>query len=80
MKLVNETGTAVFYGITGPDLGDCGTIEVDGEVDLPAYDNQQNVTVSFMPADGSVAFVATWPSTQSDEQTEMALVAEPGAE
>lgn len=76
MKLVNETGTAVYYWISSSGQADCGQIDVDGLVDLPAYDNQQNVTVSFLPADGNSYFSTTWDATQTGEQTEMALVAE----
>jgi len=76
MRLVNETGVSVFYSISTSGMADCGQIDVDGLVDLPAYDNQQNVTVSFLPADGTGSFSVTWPSTGTDEQTEMALVAE----
>jgi hypothetical protein len=76
MRLVNETGIPVFYSINSANGADCGQIEVDGEVDLPAYDNQQNVTVSFIPANGTDYFSTTWDATNTDQQTEMALVAE----
>ena len=76
MKLVNETGTPVNYWISSAGQADCGQIEVDGLADLPAYDNQQNVTVSFLPAGGVGYLAVTWPSTQTDQQTELALKAE----
>lgn len=77
MKLVNETGIPVNYWITGPGgMADCGTIEPDGLADFPGYDNQQNVTVEFIPGDGSADFSTTWDSTKTDQQTEIALVAE----
>ena len=75
MKLVNETNVAVNYTISSPGMGDCGQIDVDGLVDLPSYDNLQNVTVAFWPVDGG-DFSTTWDSTQTDQQTEITLVAE----
>ena len=75
MKLVNETNVAVNYWITSPGQADCGEIDVNGLVDLPAYDNQQNVTVSFLPVGGG-DFSTTWASTETGQQTELALVAE----
>ncbi len=75
MKLVNETTVAVNYWISSSGMGDCGQIDVDGVADLPAYDNQQNVTVEFLPVGGG-DFSTTWESTKTGEQTELALVAE----
>ena len=50
MTLVNETGQGVSYWITcASGETNCGDIDVDGYADLPAYDNQQNVVVSFLP-------------------------------
>lgn len=77
MKIVNETETALFYWVSaGSGMADCGEIAVDDVVDLPAYDNQQNVTVSFLPGGGSDYISTTWPTTQTDEQTQLVLVAE----
>jgi hypothetical protein len=77
MILANETGVEVFYWIScdGGSV-DCGNISVDGIADLPYYDNQTNVAVSFLPADGTNNFSTTWDTTQSGQQTEMTLVAE----
>jgi hypothetical protein len=75
MKLVNETNVAVNYWISSSGQADCGEIDVDGVVDLPGYDNQQNVTVEFLPVGGG-DFSTTWASTKTDQQTELALVAE----
>lgn len=75
MKLVNETNVAVNYWITASGQADCGEIAVDGLVDLPGYDNLQNVTVEFLPVGGG-DFSVTWASTKSGQQTELALVAE----
>lgn len=74
MKLVNETNVPVLYFITAPGAGDCGTIPVNGLADLPFYDTQQNVTVEFLPV-GTASFSTTWDTTQTGEQTELALVA-----
>ena len=76
MQLVNETDTVVQYSISSSSSGDCGQIPVDGMVDLPAYDNQQNVTVSFLPY-GGVAFTLDVGTTTSGEQVEMAVKYEP---
>jgi hypothetical protein len=76
MTLVNETGTAVYYWISASNMGDCGEIDVDGIADLPGYDNQQNVTVSFLPNNGQSYFEVVCGTTKTGEQVEMALVAE----
>lgn len=78
MLLVNETGQAVSYSISGGGSADCGTIDVDGVADLPFYDNQQNVIVSFIPVVGA-AFSTTFDTTNTGEQCKMALVAEAGS-
>lgn len=75
MRIVNETGQVVFYGISYPGCGDCGTIDVDGYVDLPGYDNQPVVYVSVNPQGGDI-FSITIPVTKTDEQVEMACLAE----
>jgi hypothetical protein len=76
MRIVNESGQEVNYDIAYPGAGDCGTIEVDGYVDLPAYDNQPVVNVSVAPTTGNFVFVIVVPSTGTGEQVEMAFVAE----
>ena len=47
MKVYNNTPDEVFYSISSPSSGDCGTIEACGTSDWPGYDNQQNVRVGF---------------------------------
>ena len=76
MKLVNETGQEVFYGISYAGAGDCGTIPVDGIADLPFYDNQQNVQVSFVPVSPAESFSITVENTKPGQQIEMTVVAE----
>lgn len=66
MKLVNDTQQAVFYSISCSSSADCGTIDVNGEVDLPYYDNQTDVTVNFSPVSGE-NFVFNCDETQTDE-------------
>jgi hypothetical protein len=75
MTLVNETGQEVNYWISSASMGDCGSIAVDGIVDLPAYDNQQNVSVEFLPLSGN-NFDINCGSTGTGQQVELALVAE----
>lgn len=77
MKLVNETNQAVSYWITCGNSADCGTIEVDGYVRLPGYDNQTNVEVRFEPAQSNY-FSATLSNTGTDRQVEMAVIVEAG--
>lgn len=76
MRIVNETGQEVFYSIGYPGSADCGTIDVDGYVDLPAYDNQPVVNVSLSPASGNNVFVIAVPSSGTGQQVEMAVLAE----
>lgn len=77
MILANETQQEVTYQIStsSGSLHDTGTIEVDGVVDLPAYDNQTNVSVQFYPAGGGT-FQIEIGNTQSGEHIEMAVLAE----
>jgi hypothetical protein len=77
MKLVNETNVAVNYWITASNgQAECGEIAVDGLADLPGYDNLQNVVVEFLPVGDVAYFATTWDATQTDEQTQILLVAE----
>jgi hypothetical protein len=75
MKLVNETNVAVNYFITSEGAGDCGTIAVNGMVDYPFYDSQQNVVVEFLPVGSATGFSTTWDTTQTGQQTELTLMA-----
>lgn len=70
MRIVNETGVEIFYGISYPGAGDCGTIEVDGYVDLPFYDNQPVVNVSVKPAAADY-FSMNIANSGTDEQVEL---------
>lgn len=65
MKLANKTNNQVFYGISCTSMADCGTIDPSGIADLPGYDNQDNVTVSFqaMPDNQVTPFTVTIPDS-----------------
>ena len=76
MQIVNETQQQVFYSISCANMADCGTIDVNGLADLPAYDNQQNVTVEFSPTGDPGSFTITVDDTAKGEQVEMAVIAE----
>ena len=76
MQLVNETQQQVFYSISCANMADCGTLDVNDIADLPAYDNQTNVTVEFNATGQYSAFSITVDDTHSGEQVEMAVVAE----
>ena len=77
MQLVNESGQQVYYWISTSSSGDCGEIDVDGIADLPSYDNQTNVTVSFNTL-GQGGFSINCDTTGTGEQVEMALVVDSG--
>ncbi|HWW76152.1 MAG TPA: hypothetical protein VNZ44_12180 [Pyrinomonadaceae bacterium] len=80
MTLVNETGVPVTYWVGSADgLTGTGQLDVDGIVELSDFDNRQTVEVKFWPAEGN-GFTTIWASTQTDEQTEMALVADAGSD
>ncbi len=76
MKLVNETGQLVEYWIANASNTECGTIAVGGLADLPNWDNQANVYVGFNTPSGTSGFPIICADTGTDEQVEMALVAE----
>ena len=78
MTLVNETGMPVNYWIQTGNQADCGSLAVDGLIDLPAYDNQTNVYVSFNTQGTEVPFSIVCDSTRPGQQVEMALVVELG--
>lgn len=79
MRLVNESGQQVEYWVQSAQTGaECGTIDVDGYVDLPDFDNQENVYVGFdTPATNGV-FTINCTNTGTGQQVEMALLAEAG--
>ena len=74
MTLVNETGQKVQYWISAANEADCGTIDVDGFVDLPKWDNQVGVSVGF-DTDGTkqTEFTIECDNTGIDQQVEMLL-------
>lgn len=72
MLLVNETNVSVSYTIASATSSDSGTIPVNGIANLPAWDNQTNVTVYFVPL-GPPEFTVTIPTTQTGNQVEVAL-------
>jgi hypothetical protein len=76
MRIVNETEQEVVYNISFTGGGDCGTIEVDGYADLPAYDNQSNIRVSVTATGAEKVFVIVIPETGTGQQVEMAMVVE----
>jgi hypothetical protein len=80
MTLVNETGQPVNYWIQSGNQADCGSLAVDGLIDLPAFDNQKNVNVSFNTQGTEVPFTIVCDSTKTGQQVEMALVVDLGDE
>lgn len=65
MKLYNNTGNDVFYGISDSNSVDCGTINAGDTADLPGYDNQTNVRVTFaaLPVNQVTPFSVTIPES-----------------
>jgi hypothetical protein len=80
MTLVNETGQPVNYWIQTGNQADCGSLAVDGLIDLPQYDNQKNVHVGFNTQGTEVPFTVACGNTATGQQVEMALVVELGDE
>ena len=80
MTLVNESGQPVSYNIKFGNTSDCGNLDIDGLIDLPGYDNQQNVTVSFSAQGGQMPFTMVCGNTGTGQQVEMALIVELGQE
>ena len=80
MTLVNETGQPVDYWIKTGSHADCGSLAVDGLIDLPKYDNQKNVYVGFNTQGKEVPFTINCGNTQTGQQVEMALIVELGDE
>lgn len=80
MTLVNETGQPVSYVIQAGNNADCGNLDIDGLIDLPAYDNQQNVTVGFNPQGAQAPFTLVCGNTGTGQQVEMALIVDLGEE
>lgn len=56
MKLINATEQTLFYSISSPGAGDCGTIDEQKTANLPGYNNKDNVRVAFAPSQAT-AFV-----------------------
>lgn len=48
MTILNNTPNLTYYGITAGTQDDSGNIEPNQSVDLPAYDNQPQVTVKIV--------------------------------
>jgi hypothetical protein len=79
MRLVNESGQAVDYWIQCANNIECGSIAVDGYVDLPEFDNQQNVYCGFDTSGTTqTQFTINCTNTGTDQQVEMALIAAAG--
>lgn len=78
MTLVNETGQPVNYWIQTGNQSDCGSLDVDGLVDLPAYDNKPNVYVGFNSSGTQQPFTIVCDNTGTGQQVEMALVVDLG--
>lgn len=78
MRLVNETQQQVAYWIQTGSNSECGQLDIDAYVDLPQYDNQDNVYVGFNTTGSERAFTINCTDTGKGQQVEMLLVAEAG--
>lgn len=47
MKLFNNTPNDAYWSVSYANSAACGTIKANETLDHPAFDNQQNVKVSF---------------------------------
>ena len=70
MKLYNNTSNNAFYNISNPTQAECGSISPSQTLDLPGWNNQQNVKVDFVALppepDGSAApFSVTIPQSNT---------------
>lgn len=66
MLLNNNTPQQLFYSIGTANSADCGTINAGDTASLPYYDNQTNVSVSFVVQSSSpnpAPYVINIPST-----------------
>jgi hypothetical protein len=79
MILVNETNQQLDYWIQTGSQADCGSLAVNGLVDLPGYDNQKNVYVGFNTSGTQSPFTIVCNNTGTGQQVEMALVVELGS-
>ena len=78
MTLVNETGQKVAYWVQNQIQGvESGEIDIDGYVELPDFDNQENVYVSFNATGGS-ELAMNCTDTGTGQEVEICLVAEAG--
>lgn len=75
MKLVNQTGQDVHYSISSPGGSDCGTIRSGSLVDLPGYDNQDDVVVTFRPETG-YGFKTTFAQARKDSAATLVVAVE----
>jgi len=75
MTLYNNTPTQVFYSIASSNSGDCGNIDPGQTADLPGYDNQDNVTVSFIPSSGQ-DFSVTIPESETGKAVTIGIYLE----
>jgi len=75
MTLVNETHQDLMYWIQCDAVGpNCGDLPVNGLVDLPQYDNQTNVFVSFKPTgDAQVLSIQVKSDGHAGEEVQMVL-------
>jgi hypothetical protein len=79
MLLNNNTPQQLFYSISSTNYVDCGTINAGDTTDLPAYDDQTNVAVSFFipTANPSPApYVINIPATGTGKAVTIGLFVE----
>lgn len=76
MLLSNKTQQQLSYSISTAGSADCGTINAGGSANLPFYDKQNNVSVSFyVPTAGSqpAPYVINIPSTGTGKAVTIGL-------
>jgi hypothetical protein len=79
MTLANETNQQVDYWIQTGNQADCGTLDIDGTIDLPQYDNQKDVYVGFNATGTQQPFVVVCDNTGTGQQVQMVLEVDLGS-
>lgn len=73
MKLYNNTANEAYYSISYPGAGDCGTIAAGDTLDMPFYDNQTDVNVTFTAVPAPSPFDVTINNTETGKVVTVGL-------
>ena len=81
MNILNATPVEVHYDISMTGSGDCGNLNAGDSAEWPAYDNSENVQVSFVAMPVSqppdvTSFAITIPETGTGMAVTIGIYAE----